>query len=68
MTMNIYDITIEEVVVHHAAVGADSPRDAFDLIRSLYEDGEFDEPGESQETRIAVRSASGETLLDFEKI
>ena len=68
MTMTEYEITIEEVVVHRASITADSPRVAFDLARSRYEEGDFDEPGESQEARVAVRSASGETLLDFEKI
>ena len=68
MTMTEYEITIEEVVVHEACVHADSPQEALEAARSRYEEGDFDEPGESQEARIAVRSASGETLIDFQPV
>ena len=66
--MNDYNITVEEVIVQETSVRADTPQEAFGLIRSRYESGEFDNPGECQETRIAVRSPTGETLIDFEKI
>ena len=68
MPSNDYDITIEEVIVHDAHVKADSPEEAFEIARAFYDDGEFDEPGECQKTRIAVRTPSGKTLIDFEEI
>ena len=66
--MNDYDITVEEVVVHHASVKASSPQEAFAIVADRYETGEFDESGECQETRVAVRTPSGETLIDFAKL
>ena len=67
-SMNDYGITIEEVIVHDAHAQANTPVEAFEQIRSRYETGEFDVPGECQETRIAVRKPTGEILIDFEKI
>ena len=66
--MNDYDITIEEVVVHATQVKADTPHEALELVRTRYETGDFDDPGECQEVRVAVRAPSGETLIDFEKL
>ncbi|MBQ7178110.1 MAG: hypothetical protein IJS08_11910 [Victivallales bacterium] len=68
MPDNAYYITIEEVIVHDAQVKADSPDEAFDIARAFYGDGEFNDPGECQKTRIAVRNPSGETLIDFAEI
>ena len=66
--MNDYDITVEEVVVHHATVKASSPQEAFAIVAQRYETGEFDDSGECQETRVAVRTPSGETLIDFVRL
>ena len=66
--MNDYNITVEEVIVQETSIRADTPQEAFWLIRSRHESGEFDKPGKCQETRIAVRSPTGETLIDFERI
>ena len=66
--MNEYHITLEEVVVHTATIRATTPEEAFETAAAFFEAGEFDEPGESQEARVAVRTPSGETLIDFEKL
>ncbi len=66
--MNEYHVTVEEVVVHTATIRAGTPEEAFDIAAAFFGAGEFDEPGESQEARVAVRTPSGETLVDFQKL
>jgi len=66
--MNEYHITLEEVVVHTATIRATTPEAAFEQVRDRHEAGEFDTVGECQETRVAVLSPSGDTLIDFEKL
>ena len=66
--MNEYHITLEEVVVHTATIRATTPEEAFETAAAFFEAGEFDAPGECQEARAAVRTPSGETLIDFEKL
>ena len=66
--MNEYQITLEEVVVHTTQIKAATPEEAVRIASAFYEAGEFDEPGESQEARVAVRTPSGETLIDFQKL
>ena len=68
LKMNEYHVTIEEVVVHQTQVKADTPEEAFEIATAFFEAGEFDDPGESQEARAAVRTPSGETLIDFQKL
>ena len=66
--MNEYHITLEEVVVHTATIRATTPEEAFEIATAFFEAGEFDDPSECQEARVAVRTPSGETLIDFEKL
>ena len=67
--MNEYHITLEEVVVHTATIRATTPEEAFETTAAFFEAGEFEgDPGESQEARVAVRTPSGDTLIDFEKL
>lgn len=67
--MNEYHVTVEEVVVHATQVKADTPEEAFDIAAAFFEAGEFDgDAGECQEARAAVRTPSGETLIDFQKL
>ena len=69
LKMNEYHVTVEEVVVHTATIRAGTPEEAFDIAAAFFEAGEFDgDPGECQEARAAVRTPSGETLIDFEKL
>ena len=66
--MNEYRIIVEEVIVHGATAKAATPEAAFEQVRDRHEAGEFDTVGECQEARVAVRTPSGETLIDFEKL
>lgn len=66
--MNEYRIIVEEVIVHGATAKAATPEAAFEQVRDRHEAGEFDTVGECQETRVAVLSPSGDTLIDFEKL
>ncbi|MBQ4481335.1 MAG: hypothetical protein II943_11945 [Victivallales bacterium] len=69
LKMNEYHVTVEEVVVHTTQVKAATPEEAFETAAAFFEDGEFEgDPGECQEARVAVRTPSGETLIDFQKL
>lgn len=69
LKMNEYHVTVEEVVVHTTKIKADTPEEAFETASAFFEAGEFEgDPGESQEARAAVRTPSGETLIDFQKL
>ena len=67
--MNEYHVTVEEVVVHTTQIKADTPEEAFETAAAFFEAGEFEgDSGESQQARAEVRTPSGETLIDFQKL